>query len=266
MKILIIGDPHGYYKYKKSIFKGVDFILVTGDFGKADLARKMYFDNIKRKMKGLSKKEYTSKQQKKSHMEIHDSTMKIVKVLGKYVPVYAILGNVWPSDKNAREDEKKLGIKLPRLVAKMRKAKNFNIVKNSVRNINGLRIGFLEYFKDTNWVQDFKPKDFKKNLKQAKEETGKAKKILKRFGKLDILVCHQPPYGHLDKVSGKFGAPKPWHGKHAGSKVILEYIKKHKPRYIFCGHIHEGKGHKKIGKSEVYNVGYYGEYVIVDIK
>ncbi|MFQ5531940.1 MAG: hypothetical protein ACE5ES_04955 [Candidatus Nanoarchaeia archaeon] len=78
-------------------------------------------------------------------------------------------------------------------------------------------------------------------------------------------MCHQPPFGYLDKVSGKFGAPKHWRGKHAGSKVILDYIKKHQPKYVFCGHIHEGKGKTKIGKSIVYNVGFNGDYVVIDI-
>jgi Icc-related predicted phosphoesterase len=265
MKALIIGDPHGYYKYPKKIFKGIDLIFVTGDFGKADLARKRSFENFDRKKKGLPEKEYTPKQQKDVYLEIYNSTMKIVKLISNYAPTYVILGNVWPKDDRAKKEEKKLGIKIPRLVADMKKVKNFNISKNVVRNFKGLRVGFLEYFVDTNWVQDFKPGDFKNRLKKAKKETIKAGKILKNFGKVDILVCHQPPYGYLDQVSGKFGAPKSWIGKHAGSKVILEYIKEYQPRYVFCGHIHEGKGKSKIGKTEVYNLGYYGEYKIISI-
>ena len=79
---------------------------------------------------------------------------------------------------------------------------------------------------------------------------------------MDILICHQPPYGFLDKVSGKYGAPKKWVGKHAGSKVILNYIKKYQPKYVFCGHIHEGEGKVKIGKTEVYNLGVAGHKII----
>ena len=88
------------------------------------------------------------------------------------------------------------------------------------------------------------------------------KGYLEKFGNVDILVCHQPPYGVLDTVSGRYGAPKKWWGKHAGSKVILNYIRKYKPRYVFCGHIHEAKGHVKIGKTEVYNLGLCGSKVI----
>ena len=70
------------------------------------------------------------------------------------------------------------------------------------------------------------------------------------------------PYKILDKVAAKF-APKNWQGKYAGSKTILKYIKNKSPKYVFCGHIHEGKGIKKIGKTQVYNLG-SGEYKILE--
>jgi len=142
---------------------------------------------------------------------------------------------------------------------------NFYLVKNVSRNIGNLRVGFLEHFNDVSWVKEFKPKDYSKELKRAKKESDKAKKVLRNFKNIDVLVCHAPPYGILDEVSGKFGAPKHWWGKHAGSKVILDYVKKYQPKYVFCGHIHEGKGMKKIGKSIVYNVGFNGDYVLLDI-
>ena len=48
MKICAIGDPHGELKKIKKVSKDVDFYLVTGDLGKADLARKKCFENIGR--------------------------------------------------------------------------------------------------------------------------------------------------------------------------------------------------------------------------
>jgi len=269
MKLLILGDPHGYNKYKKSILQKAELILLTGDIGKSDIARKRCFENFERKKRGLPEKEYNSNQEKKAYMEIYDSTIKVIRNLSRFAPVYSLLGNVGTiSDYEIKKQEQRIGIKLPYMRASMKKIKNFHLVRNSLRNINGLKIGFLEYFIDTCWVQKFKPGDYKKMLKQAKKETNKAKKILKWFGKnnLDILVCHQPPYGILDKVTGKYGAPKFYRGKHAGSKAILNYIKKEQPRYVFCGHIHEGKGKKKIGKTEIYNVGCCGNYVLLDIE
>ncbi len=263
MKILVIGDPHG--KLPKRIPKKVDLILITGDIGKADLARKKFFENIKRKSGGLPEKEYSPKQEKELYMEIYNSTLKVLKSLSKFAPVYSILGNVGVlTDVQVKKEREKLGINLPYIRPEIANIKNFHLVRNSIRNIGGLRVGFLEHFNDMSWIKEFKEKD-KDAIKTARKQTIKAKKILKWFDYVDILVCHAPPYGVLDKVNFP-GIPKDWKGKHAGSKVILDYIKKKQPRYVFCGHIHEGKGKKKIGKTIVYNVGSMGDFVLLDIK
>ncbi|MBS3076441.1 metallophosphoesterase, partial [Candidatus Pacearchaeota archaeon] len=95
MKVLIVGDPHGdISKIKKSDLKKADLILITGDIGKADLARKQFFENLKRKREGLPELEKDAKFEKKVRMEIYDSTLSIVKELSRYAPVYSILGNV----------------------------------------------------------------------------------------------------------------------------------------------------------------------------
>ncbi len=265
MKILAIGDPHGdLEKIKKIPLKGVDLILLTGDIGKADFARKRYFENVERKRKGLKELEYDAKASKTTYKEISDSTLGILKYLSKY-SVYSILGNVGNNmikDYKVKKDEEKYGIKLPHLGRRIKKIKNFHLLRNRLRNLNKLRIGFLEYFTDVSWVREFKPKDYNKLMKKTKKQTKKAKRILERFGKIDILICHQPPYGFLDKVSGKYGAPKHYQGKHAGSKAILNYVKKYQPRYVFCGHIHEGEGKAKIGKTEVYNLGVAGHKIV----
>lgn len=198
-------------------------------------------------------------------MEIYSSTLDILKYVSKFAHTYSILGNVGTNiirDSWVRKKERKNKIKLPSFNFGIGKLKNFYVVQNRLRNLDWLRVGFLEYFIDTCWVREFKPTIYKKSFKSAKKETDKAKRVLKRFGKeLDILVCHQPPYGYLDKVNFP-GIPKAWKGKHAGSKVILDYIKKYQPKYVFCGHIHEGEGMKKIGKTEVYNLGVVGHKII----
>ncbi|MCD4666320.1 hypothetical protein K8R47_00745 [archaeon] len=77
-------------------------------------------------------------------------------------------------------------------------------------------------------------------------------------------MCHQPPYGILDKVGTDYNPPKNWIGLHAGSKSILKYIKSNSPGYVFCGHIHESKGKKKFNKTEIYNLGVC-EHKIIEI-
>ena len=51
-----------------------------------------------------------------------------------------------------------------------------------------------------------------------------------------------------------------------GSKIILSAIKRHKPKLVLCGHIHEAKGKAKIGKTKVYNLGWHGDYAVFDVK
>lgn len=270
MKILAIGDPHG--KLPKNLDfvtkkNKIDLILCVGDAGKADLARKRFFENIERKKKGLPELEYNNDFQKKVWMEIYNSSLYVWKYLSKLAPTYSVLGNVGTNmiyDWKVKKEERKYGLKLPSMRSGMNKIKDFHFVRNVVRNVDGMRIGFLEYFTDTCWVKEFKPADYSKKLKNAKKETEKARRILKNFGKIDILVCHQPPYGYLDKVNNS-AAPKDWKGKHAGSKVILDYVKKYQPKVVLCGHIHEAKGEAKIGKTKVYNLGWHGNYKVIDL-
>ncbi len=263
MKILIIGDPHGDVSTLKKIpKKGIDLILVTGDIGKADLARKIFFENVERKKKGLEELKEDAKYAKNIYMEIHDSTMNVLKYLSRFAPVYTIEGNVAIfTDFEAKKDSKKWRTKFPSTIKEIKKLGNVHLVKNKLRVLDDVRIGFLEWFTDICWVKEFKPADYRKRMKKAKKETDKARRVLKRFKDLDIFICHQPPYGYLDKVKNP-AAPRHWKGKHAGSKVILDYVKKRQPPYVFSAHIHEGKGMRKIGKTEVYNLGVVGHKIL----
>jgi Icc-related predicted phosphoesterase len=266
MKILVIGDPHGNLEKIKQIpMKEIELILLTGDIGQANLARKRFFENVKRKKEGLPKLEYTAKEKKEDYLEIHNSTLNVLKYLSKKADVYMIAGNVGiASVSDTKKENEKYDLNLPSTISEINKLKNAHLIKNYLRNLNNLKVGFLEYFVDTSWVKEFKPKDYDKSMRSAKKQTEKAEKILERFGRnLDILVCHQPPYGYLDKVNFP-GVPESWKWKHAGSKAILDYIKKYQPKYVFCGHIHEGEGKAKIGETEVYNLGVAG-YKIIDI-
>jgi Icc-related predicted phosphoesterase len=236
---------------------------LTGDLGSANLMRKMAFDNIERKKQGLEEIEYTPAQKKKAFMEAYISTMKIVNYLRKFTPVFTIFGNVESSNSYTKKESKKIGVALPYLSSNLNALSNVRIINNRIANFREIKIGGLEYFVDSSWIREFKPNDYQDALKNAKKETEKAKRVLRRFGEnLDVLICHQPPYGVLDKVTSRYNPPKLWQGKHAGSKVILNYIKKYQPKYVFCGHIHEGEGKTKIGKTEVYNLGVAGHKII----
>lgn len=264
MKILVIGDPHGNLaKVKQMPLKQADLILLTGDLGKADLARKNAFKNIERKKQGLPELKPSKSLKKRIFAEVHKSSMNILNYCSKFAPTYFIYGNVEQHDRDTKKTMRKEKIKLPLFEKEVSKIKNVKIVNNKLINLKGIRIGALEYFIDVNWVKDFKPSDYKKRMNGAIKDSNKAKKLLKKFNKVDILLHHQPPYGVLDKVTNPH-APKHWQGLHAGSKVILDYIKRKQPTYAFCGHIHEGEGQAKIGKTLVYNLG-VASYKLIEL-
>jgi len=70
------------------------------------------------------------------------------------------------------------------------------------------------------------------------------------------LVVHFPPYGtQLDQV-----AP----GRHAGSRVLRDWVEHEQPRYLFCGHIHECAGKSdRLGATQCFNVGKLGYLIEV---
>jgi|TARA_Y100000034_G_scaffold101195_1_gene125315 Icc-related predicted phosphoesterase len=255
IRILAIGDPHGdLEKIKKIPVENVDLILIPGDLSKADIARKINFGRI-------NGKESSDALKRKAFMEIYKSTFAVLRYLGKKAPVYYIWGDFDYSDKAVKKGIKDFGSSLPFFSKEFKKIDNVRAIRDKKVRFRGLSIGGLERFEDVNWVRDFRPDEFDKRMKVARKETKRAKKILGKFGKVDILLCHQPPFEVLDKVSNPV-APKRWNGKNAGSELILDYVKKKKPKYVFCGHIHEGKGMKKVGKTVVFNLGCCGWKVV----
>jgi Icc-related predicted phosphoesterase len=72
----------------------------------------------------------------------------------------------------------------------------------------------------------------------------------------DVLISHSPPKGHCDRDSA---------GKSLGSKSILKWIKKHKPSYCLCGHIHASWQNKSdIGSTRVMNLGPMATKITLD--
>ena len=66
-----------------------------------------------------------------------------------------------------------------------------------------------------------------------------------------VLVVHSPPKGYVDEV----------HGRHLGSRAILEAIERKRPALVVCGHIHQRwGGEAAIGTTPVVNVGPDGRF------
>ena len=66
-----------------------------------------------------------------------------------------------------------------------------------------------------------------------------------------VLICHAPPANTaLDRIK---------EGLHAGSSSVRDFIEKHAPAHVFCGHIHEAEGAViQMGATRAMNVGKQG--------
>ena len=132
---------------------------------------------------------------------------------------------------------------------KLQKYKNNNIDKKIVE-IRGYKFCGLGGALRTEFNKSF--------VDQNLWDENEAKEILKKFPEKCILVTHSPPKFLLDKTI---------FGKNDGSIEILRFIKHKKPKFVFCGHIHEQRGILNFRDTIIINPGYYGMfYTIVEIK
>ena len=73
-----------------------------------------------------------------------------------------------------------------------------------------------------------------------------------------LMICHTPPYDtRLDRLRN--GTP-------VGSVAVRAFIERHRPDVAVVGHIHEGRGVDRIGRTVVVNPGALrdGGYVVVE--
>lgn len=62
-----------------------------------------------------------------------------------------------------------------------------------------------------------------------------------------VLMCHQPPLNTRTDVAKS--------NRHVGSLAVREFIERVQPRICFTGHIHEGAGIDRIGRTLILNPG-----------
>jgi Icc-related predicted phosphoesterase len=264
MKIAAIGDPHGNLEKIITIpLEGVDIVLLTGDLGKTDILRKQALQYLSIPNPGPLEKQSHAEGFRQAFLTAHDTALKLAGYLAGCCPVFIVRGNADLSNYDIRKFSRTFGIELPFLYRNLSKIRGVRLIDNRVAGFQGLRIGGIKYFTDICWAEEFELAGIEKIRRRALRDTEKISRALGRFGRLDILLTHVPPYGVLDRVDSA-SIPPAWVGRHAGSRTVLEYIQKQQPRYVFCGHIHEGEGFEKLGRAEVYNLG-MGGYKIIEL-
>ncbi|MFH1327156.1 MAG: metallophosphoesterase [archaeon] len=242
MKVLVIGDPHGKLPtgldnlVKKN---KIELIICLGDVPYTP-------------EKPWEKERWTDKVMRKS---IKSYGFLVNKLCSHKIPVFTLRGNMFWG-KEGKYNYNKITKKI------FKKHKNLYYKKTGRLKYKGNNFVFFDMIFEPSSSRT-KRKYSKKRLESGRKRGIRLNKILKQT-KDAILISHIPPKGYLDKTGGKH-IPKEWKGRHAGSPLLLKAIKKHKPKYVLCGHIHEGKGKVKIGKTQVINAGCCGDYVVIGV-
>jgi uncharacterized protein len=233
MKILAIGDPHGILpKNLDRIMKKekIDVIFCAGDVPPVPKAFRQ------------GKINYFPKEFIKKADKLFEDIVKKLCSYGK--PVLILRGNMY-----LHGDSIKLTKKI------FSSHKNLIYKKTGKVKINGINfvlfdMSFEPHMRHAPKVSPWMQRQY--DLNKPREKT--LNKLLKNLNNV-IIVSHAPPYGYLDKT---IVGPR-------GSKILLRIIKKYKPKLVLCGHIHEAKGKTRIGKTDVYNLGFNGDYKILDV-
>lgn len=277
MKFLVIGDFHGRFPIGlKSIVKKerIDFILSPGDYCGNEMVAKLFFeyyydneeevpDEIEELMETYEKK------------GIRDGFEVIKKLKALNIPFLGIRGNWDPLDylrdigANPVGKDKSNAKRLLHLQERYFDFIDFSLVNMGDFLIIGGASSTNPGKIDKKTLRKVDLTEGKKEVKRMVKEYERRKKIYekmflraRKLKKPVIFLTHNCPYGiKLDKV--KQGPAK---GKHYGSFLEREMIRRFKPALVLCGHMHENQGRDKIGKSVIVNAGAFMDkkFAIVD--
>jgi Icc-related predicted phosphoesterase len=74
-----------------------------------------------------------------------------------------------------------------------------------------------------------------------------------------VLLSHPPPRNQsLDRTA---------RGQHVGSTAVREFLDENRPDLVFCGHVHEGRGIERLGRTLAVNcgMGAAGSYAVAEV-
>ncbi len=272
MRILAIGDFHGEFpkKFEKLIKKEkIDAILSNGDYTPFSL-RKIYFKKVYIKQDEISLWEVIGKgKYKRITSRDLKNGERILKKLNNFgIPIFTVLGNMdYPFGDDVRDFSKK---EMKRWDWKWEKdrlqfyPKAIKKYKN-IRRVDYSRAKFGEYViigaRGHSAPGRIKSKAYKKHKKILD-------KLFKKFKNSKIIfLTHNMLYKtKLDFVTSK-KAHKAVQRQHVGSKMFRRIVDKYQPRLHLGGHIDEGMGKQKIGKTLSVNCGpaHEGKAAIIEL-
>lgn len=292
MKILVIGDLHG--RKPKIHFKDFDCIIQVGDVCD-DKEFRPYIDLWFKIINDLKDEAPTSDELilssigEKGLKNLEENSLKKGRKILEYLnsfgkPVFFVPGNWDQSYGNTK-------------IINIEK-NNYNYLKSWIDRWSGKKANpFL--IKNLNYIKDCQQKNYSfgqiefigyglcnapenfikkaKKLKVSNKEFKKLKEAQKKiFNKLSntykkrnkkfptIFISHNIPYNtKLDVGKDKNSYA---YKKHLGSWIARKFCEKYQPLICVGGHVHEGKGKDKIGKTLVINPGFGKDaQVLIDV-
>lgn len=226
MKILALGDPHG------KLPKNLDFVVKKNNIEVIVCVGEVF--PIKRD------------NDNQGWADFRTGENILSKICTYKIPTIIFKGNMFLSGE---------GVRYFRDLVKKYKKKYKNL---QYKRIGKLRIDGVNFILFDMIYEEHSHKFLSKYFTDKIKNNEREKRLNKLLNELEnpIVLSHAPPYGVLDKTKS---------GKHVGSKILLKAIKKHEPKLVLCGHIHEAKGKAKIGKTQVINLGCCGSYKIIEV-
>ncbi len=258
MRVVLLGDFHGVFSDK--LFSKVrslkpDLVLSTGDLPSTHEQRKLIFKYWDKLVAGADITDFVGRDKWVSLIKDSVKSMEFIlrRLNSLGVPVVLIWGN---SDYVSKE---KIHGLLP-LNARVKKFRNIRFVSRQrvfsfgsfqVLAFSGYRFpGEKGFYKDK-----LKDPVFRKRIDSMNSSW--VSRLEKLFSRLDrskksVFLCHDPPRGLFDFVSLK---NSPLFGKHIGDEFFRRFIKRFRPDFCVCGHMHENPGVDFLGKTKVINPG-----------
>lgn len=263
MKLLVVGDFHGRFPRKllRVIKKEkINALVSNGDYLPFSL-RKVFFERCYQQELELWEAIGKKKVKEFIRKDVAAGARVLKELNSLSIPAITVLGNVdhgkW-GDAIDCEKVKWLWYEQDFLSPIIKKFKHIQYIDYS-----WTRLGEFVFIGGG-------PSSFPGHVKSKMYK--KLRKILDRLfqshkHKKIIFLSHNVPYNmKLDKITSKKAHEKAL-GKHYGSKLVRRIIDRYHPVLALGGHIHEGRGMQKFGKTLVVNPGaiHEGHYAIVEI-
>jgi Icc-related predicted phosphoesterase len=279
MKILAIGDFHGKFpkKFEQIIKKEkIEMIISVGDHSSVEewvpyiLA---YFRKLKKTGKGIPPKEYFGKEGYKKLLKKDFEAGKMVfgklNEIGKKIPVVFIFGN-GDDDWYKYPFDGRIGVVKKRLNF-IKRQKGLININYRTRTVQGYKfLGFGGYMDTDKMVkgQSFDTPETKiARKKRRTRSTERLNSLLKQINGEDksIFVFHYPPQGAFDVIKDRRNS---FNGENTGISIFTDAIRKKKPIFALCGHMHEYQGMKKLRGVPVINPGDagHGKCAVIEIE